>query len=98
MSSRSRPVLAAAVMVPGDVRSLDMRSLRGVGIRGRQVGELARGGPGGLVDAIADDGSANAAGVASVLVVYPHRDRLAGRQPRVAVRRGQLEAGNRQRP
>src|ERR1700761_6306976 len=58
MSSSSRLVLIGPVIVFADVRSLGMRgSLRRVGIRGGQVGELVRGAPRGLVDAVADDGS-----------------------------------------
>src|SRR5215472_3540659 len=58
MSSSSRVVLAAVVTVSAEVRSLHMLgSLRGIVIRGRQVGERARRGPGRLIDAIADDGA-----------------------------------------
>src|ERR1700722_20580779 len=51
MSPNSRAVLAGA-------RSLHMPGyLRGIRIRGRQVWERARRGPGRLVDAVADNGT-----------------------------------------
>src|SRR5580693_5785079 len=51
MSSSSTVVLA-------DARSLHMPGyLRGVRIRGRQVRERSRRGPGRLIDAVADDGT-----------------------------------------
>src|SRR3984957_2525731 len=51
MSSSSRLVLAGA-------RSLHMPGyLRGIRIRGRQIWERTRPGPGRLIDAVADDGT-----------------------------------------